>query len=151
MSQMRPFFAVLVAACLSGCMTSRAESPAASTPAVTAEAAPDSRAGEARIATAPAGQTCLKTCGIEARSGVYSECLSDGGVKQECGASARVWYRECIESQCSEAEVQLDSCRTDCRTDGAAARAVCEAESDDSEACTLDVRAKAKACVADCQ
>jgi hypothetical protein len=132
-------------------MTSHAQPPVDSSRNATAEVTPNSRTGEARIAAAPAGQTCLQTCGIEARSGVYTECVSDGGVKQECGVAARVWYRECIESECSEADIQLDTCRTDCRTSGAAAREACAADAEDAEACTLDVRAKAKECVADCE
>ena len=106
--------------------------------------------GESRIATAQADQSCLKTCGMEARSGVYSDCLGEGGEQRECGANARVWYRECIESRCTDADITLDDCRTDCRQSYKPAYEQCVADTEDETTCQTTTRANVKECVAEC-
>ena len=49
--------------------------------------------------------TCSEQCGLEARSGVYKECMADGGDRQDCGVTGREWYRECIASRCDASAV----------------------------------------------
>ena len=44
-------------------------------------------------------------------------CIDDGEDQQDCGRSARSWYRECLESRCDQATIDLDNCRTSCRID----------------------------------
>ena len=115
-----------------------------------AQPAAQERTGEARIATAQSAQSCLKTCGTEARGGVYSDCLEEGGAQQDCGTSARVWYRECIESRCTEADIELDDCRTDCRTSFKPAFEQCVADTNDETECRTSTRASVKECIVEC-
>ena len=124
---------------LAGCLTSSAHPPAA----------PDVRQdGMARVAAAADGASCLETCGLEARRGAYADCLASGEDQVSCSVSARGWYRGCIESACSDAEVALDDCRFDCRSTGAAARDACAAA--DAGSCAADARAATKTCLAAC-
>ena len=46
--------------------------------------------------------TCKQECGLEARGIVFADCMDDGGVREECGSSARIWYKECLFSRCQE-------------------------------------------------
>ena len=112
--------------------------------------AAQNQTGEARIATAQADQSCLQTCGTEARAGVYSDCLEEGGEQQDCGASARVWYRECIESRCTEADIELDDCRTECRKSFKPAFEQCVADTESETDCRTNTRATVKECIAKC-
>ena len=148
----RPVIFTLVL-CLAGCMTSLAspDAPATQTAETTEQATP--RDGTTRIAAAgtPEGASCLKTCGLEARKGTYTECLSSGSAKDECRTTARTWYLDCIQSQCSAEEVQLDTCRTECRTAGSAARDACGADAATAETCTTAARETTRTCVASCR
>lgn len=132
---------LVVGVFLAGCATSAAQPPAD---------AGERKDGLARVAAAAADGSCLQSCGLDARAGVYTECLAEGGEQRACGKSARGWYRDCIESSCSDAEVQLDSCRVECRTTGAAARDLCASSDQDADSCVVDAKATAKACVAAC-
>ena len=136
------FLGLFVGFLLAGCSTSSAQTPSD-------DAARQD--GLARVAAADTeGGSCLESCGLEARSGVYTDCLAQDKAQRACGKAARGWYRECIESRCSDDELRIDDCRVECRTTGAAARKVCVADDPDAESCQTDARAATKACVEAC-
>ena len=92
-------------------------------------------------------RSCLENCGYEARGTIYASCLEMGDTQQNCGSSARVWYRECLESRCDESAVQQDDCRTDCRLQAKENLQQCAA--DDNE-CTRHIRTLMRTCVDEC-
>ena len=109
--------------------------------------------GVARIAAAGArsAESCLKTCGLAARSGPYTDCMSADNTKEACRTTARTWYLDCIEDECTAEEVQLDACRTECRTAGGTARDACGPDGADSETCLAAARETTRTCVATCR
>ncbi|MEC7947060.1 MAG: hypothetical protein VX265_05795 [Myxococcota bacterium] len=127
--------------CATGCSISSAQPPADGDPP---------RSGLERIAPTDPGGSCLRTCGVDARAGAYTDCLSSGKDQAACATSARVWYRDCIESRCTDAEVRLDDCRFACRAAGASAVDACEGHGAEADRCAVDARAETKACVAAC-
>ena len=46
--------------------------------------------------------SCQKECGMEARGTIFTECLDAGGEKNDCGRDARIWYRDCLHSRCTD-------------------------------------------------
>ena len=110
----------------------------------------ESRTGQSRIELAQTGESCLQECGYQARSGLYTECLANGGEQKECGATAREWYRDCLETECTEEEVQLDDCRTDCRLDAKLGFERCLTESDE-QTCRSAKRGEVDSCLAECE
>ncbi len=62
---------------------------------------PVSADAPAREVPTEAAADCKKTCGIEARGGVYAECLEAGGTQADCGASARHWFVDCLDERCA--------------------------------------------------
>ena len=116
-----------------------------------ADGTPKAPSGERRLAEAAADPAdCLQSCGIEARRGPYAECLDQGGEAKACGAQARVWYRECLEQECSAVEVQLDDCRHACRVTGAADRKACTTQADEAKSCEGDAVDRQSSCLAEC-
>lgn len=95
-------------------------------------------------------RTCAQECGAEARSGEYADCLDAGGERQACASSARLVYRECLESRCTEADVRRDDCTMACRTDAAAERDGCIEQTGDDESCRINSRDRIKSCIEDC-
>ena len=112
--------------------------------------AAESRTGQSRIELAQTGESCLQECGYQARSGLYTDCLENGGEQKECGATAREWYRDCLETECTEEEVQLDDCRTDCRLDAKRSFERCLPESDE-QTCRSAKRSETDSCLAECE
>ena len=94
--------------------------------------------------------TCLEVCGFEARGTVYANCIDDGEDQQECGISARSWYRECLESRCDQAAIDLDDCRTSCRIDKKDEKDNCNF-ADDKQNCLKEVRSSIHSCIDTCQ
>ena len=95
--------------------------------------------------------TCMQQCGQEARGTVYADCLDDGGNREECGTTGRQWYRECLENNCDESAVQLDNCRTDCRTEGKSAQVECIAEDNSEIDCIQNRKIAVKTCIDECE
>ena len=95
--------------------------------------------------------TCMQQCGQKARGTVYADCLDDGGDRDECGSTGRQWYRECLETKCDEAAVQLDNCRTECRTDGKSSQVECIAEENSETECIKIRKVTVKTCVDECE
>ena len=104
------------------------------------------KTGVSRLNDVHSDESCLKSCGIEARNGLYSECLEDGGEQKECGSHARTWYKDCLESRCSAAEIQLDDCRTKCRIRSKADYEQCLSENRDTE-CRKSMRKNTSQCL----
>ena len=92
--------------------------------------------------------SCLEACGYEARGTIYASCLEDGTMQQECGHSARVWYRECLQTRCEESAVQLDDCRTDCRINSKEQIAQC---STNDKECKNQIRTVMRTCIDECE
>ena len=111
-------------------------------------------AGERRLVEADeagaADLSCAQVCGIEARSGAYADCLAAGGERQDCGSSARLWYRECLESRCAEADLLRDDCTMACRIDAAEEREACIEQTGEAASCRLRSREQVEDCIAAC-
>ncbi len=138
------FAGAILVGSLSGCGIS------ASSTAV-ANGTPQSTPGERRLVDATADPAdCLQTCGLEARRGSYAECLEQGGEAKECGVQARVWYRGCLERECSTADIQLDDCRHTCRVTGAAEREDCTAQASAAETCQSNAIDRQRGCLSEC-
>ena len=131
-------------------MTACAQMPEANTVDKTESVTVETRTGQSRIELAQAGASCMQECGMEARSGLYADCLENGGEQKECGRTAREWYRECLQTECTEEEVQLDDCRTDCRAEAKPSFEQCLTESDE-QTCRSAKRAEIDSCLADCE
>ena len=84
-----------------------AEMPEAKSVEQSASITAESRTGQGRIELAQAGESCLQEFGM-ARLGLYTDCLANGGEQKECGATAREWYRNCLQTECTQEEVQSD-------------------------------------------
>jgi hypothetical protein len=153
MSIIHPVVALTVLLGLSGCMTSMAAPDAPTTETAEATGATVAGTGATRIAAAGthSGEGCLKTCGLAARSGVYTDCMSTDSTKEACRTEARTWYLDCIEDECTAEEVQLDTCRTECRTAGGTAKGACGPDAADSETCVAAARETTRTCVASCR
>jgi hypothetical protein len=136
---------------LFGCGEAAETQTAPDQPSAAEAGAVTDASGTQRIDLATPDQSCLKTCGVEARKGEYSACLDEGGLQQECGASARLWYRDCLEERCADDEIQLDDCKTDCRMDGAADRDRCQAEQGDVQQCMEGLKLGVRDCIAACK
>ena len=108
------------------------------------------RTGESRIQLTQVGDSCLQECGHQARSGLYTDCLTNGGEQQECGQTAREWYRECLQTECSEEEIQLDDCRTACRVEAKPSFEQC-LTSGDEKTCRAGKREEIRSCLLDCE
>ena len=94
--------------------------------------------------------SCLEVCGFEARGTVYADCINDGEDRQECGVSARSWYRECLETRCGEAAIEFDNCRTSCRIDQKEEKYNCNFV-EDKQDCLEGVRSTIRSCIDTCQ
>ena len=130
---------------LTGCAESNAN-PAPQE--VSASPTPD---GQQRIADLDVeAQDCPQECGVEARSGLYADCVAEGGEQRDCGRQARVWYRECLESRCSEEDLKQDDCKTSCRMDGQEAREECMVQLDDEPECRARTQDAVQECLAEC-
>lgn len=109
------------------------------------------QAGQQRINQVEGADfNCSEQCGTEARSDVYSSCLADGGDRSVCGSRARVFYRDCLELQCTAEEILLDDCKAACRVEGAADREDCVEELEDEAACRTRSRQAVGECLSDC-
>ena len=95
--------------------------------------------------------TCMQQCGQEARGTVYADCLDEGGNRQECGTSGRQWYRECLETRCDEAAVQLDDCRTECRITAKQAHVQCLDGGTEAETCREQKNLSVQSCIERCE
>lgn len=114
----------------------------------------DQQVGDRRIVEADElaadDLSCAQVCGTEARRGEYADCLDAGGDRQDCGHSARLWYRECLESRCTEADLLRDDCTMACRTNAAVERDACIEQTGEAESCRLRSRAQVEDCIATC-
>ena len=138
-------FGALLHLALSGCVESSAN------PAPREARSSSTLDGQQRIADRDdEAQDCPQACGIEARSGLYSDCLAEGGDRKECGSEARAWYRDCLESRCSEEDLQRDDCKTSCRTDGQDARAECIELTGNEQECRDLTRDAVQVCLDEC-
>ena len=95
--------------------------------------------------------SCLQLCGQQARSTIYSACLSDGGEQQKCASTGRQWYRECLETQCDESAIQEDDCKTVCRLNKKEQYQLCVSETEQPEECRSTVGEEVRTCVLDCE
>ena len=127
-----------------------AQMPESNTIEQTESVAAESQTGQRRIELAQTGESCMQDCGYQARSGLYADCLANGGEQKECGKTAREWYRECLQTECSEEEVQLDDCRTDCRAQAKPSFEQCLTENDE-QTCRSSKREEIDSCLADCE
>ena len=109
----------------------------------------ESRIGQSRIEQVQGEESCLQECGRQARSGFYTDCLENGGDQKECGRTAREWYRDCLHAECSEADVQLDDCRIDCRVEAKSSYEQCLTNHDKSECHTIK-KEEIDSCLLDC-
>lgn len=94
--------------------------------------------------------SCLEVCGHEARGMMYDSCLETGETQKECGRSARVWYRECLQTRCEESAIQQDDCRTDCRINAKEQKQYCEQDSANEQECNSEIRSVMRTCIDDC-
>tara|TARA_B100000683_G_C12325126_1_gene488149 strand:- start:271 stop:660 length:390 start_codon:yes stop_codon:yes gene_type:complete len=94
--------------------------------------------------------TCLERCGYEARGTMYSSCLETGETQQECGSSARLWYRECLQTRCDESALQLDDCRTDCRINAKEQVQQCDVDSIEESECKIQIQSVMRTCIDEC-
>ena len=104
-----------------------------------------------QVSNPDAELTCMQQCGQEARGTVYANCLDDGGDRKECGNTGRQWYRECLETRCDEAAVQLDNCRTDCRSDAKMEQVECTEEGNSIEECSESRKITVQTCIDECE
>jgi hypothetical protein len=143
----RPFAIVaLLLVSLVGCVESAAQQGE-----LTSRASLSDQDGERRIVDAGEGDlSCAQECGSEARSGSYADCIDAGGDRQDCGHSARGWYRECLESRCTEDDLIRDDCTMTCRIDAAADREACIEQGGDTAPCQVSSQALAQECIDDC-
>ena len=95
--------------------------------------------------------SCLQQCGQEARGTIYADCLAAGGEQQECATNGRQWYRNCLQTQCDEAAIKLDDCRTECRMNSKEDYHQCVTESNDTEACRSKRKTEVQECIAECE
>ena len=100
--------------------------------------------------TDSAAVSCLQVCGLEARETVYSDCIGSGVDRQDCGISAREWYRECLENRCDETAIEIDNCRTSCRLDVKEEKQFCNS-AEDKQSCLEEVRSSIRSCIDTCQ
>lgn len=110
----------------------------------------EARGGQNRTELTQMGESCMQECGYQARSGLYADCLANGGEQKDCGKTAREWYRDCLETECTEEEVQLDDCRTECRVEAKPRFEHCLTESDE-QTCRDNKREGMDSCLADCE
>lgn len=143
---MKPLFFTTVFLTLTAC----AQIPEGNTIDKTEAVAVETRTGQTRINLAQTGESCMQECGMEARSGLYADCLENGGEQKECGRTAREWYRECLQTECTEEEIQLDDCRTDCRAQAKPSFEQCLTENDE-QTCRSSKRIEIDSCLADCE
>ena len=94
--------------------------------------------------------TCMQQCGQEARGTVFADCLDEGGDRKECGNTGRQWYRECLETRCDEATVQIDNCRTDCRSEAKSEQFECTEEGNSIEECRESRKITVQTCIDEC-
>ena len=99
---------------------------------------------------ASGAESCLEACGYEARGTIYASCMETGETRQECGTSARAWYRDCLQTRCDESAIQQDDCRTDCRINAKDQVQQCELDSDSEQECKSQIRALMRTCVDEC-
>ena len=95
-------------------------------------------------------ESCLEACGYEARGTIYASCMETGETRQECGSSARAWYRDCLQTRCDESAIQQDDCRTDCRINAKDQVQQCEFDSDSEHECKNQIRVLMRTCIDEC-
>ena len=96
-------------------------------------------------------QSCLEACGAEARGTVYASCIETGETRQECGSSAREWYRDCLHTRCDESAIQQDDCRTDCRINVKDQIRECASDPTNEQECKSEIRTVMRTCIDECE